>query len=137
MGEVMKKIAKVWLAYWLSALLALQPALAATTPTTAPAIGTTFPQVVHNLPLTNDDVFGSGAPAPTDCAAGGTCVAIQNATQLANYFNYLQDSTQTVKINSEWEIYSPFTTSANYVFDTNDLALTGTLDAGGNVNVLV
>ena len=91
-----------------------------------PLVGTSFSSVTQNLPLVNDYVFGSSV------VAGAGQTAITNSTQLGTYFNPYLDVTGTNTVNGEMERYQPFSASANFVFNSNNLQLTATL-ASGNV----
>lgn len=94
-----------------------------------PVANTTFDSAIAtaNVPLVADYLFGSSA------VSGGGKTAIANSSVLGTYFQNFQDFTGVVRINSELQSYESFTTAANYVFNTNNMQITGTLDAGGAV----
>jgi hypothetical protein len=100
-----------------------------------PTINTPFNVAVADIPIIAHFIFGSAATAPTDCAPGGTCAAITNATQLATYWSPYEIATGTVTVNAEMENYQPFTNTENFVFATDHLALTATLDGGTHVTL--
>lgn len=63
-------------------------------------------------------------------SAASTGTPITNATQLAAYFSPYQDLVGTAKGNSEFESYVGFSNTGNFVFNSNNLALTATLNSG-------
>lgn len=97
----------------------------------SPHVDTSFPNAVANIPIIADYVFGSSA------VAGPGQTAITNSTQLGTYFNPTEVLTGTVQVNNELQRYQPFSSAANFVFNSDNLQLTGTLDGGGSVTALV
>ena len=102
-----------------------------------PNLGDTFSTVVSHYNNVRDFLFGTGSTA----AATGSQIPIANTTQLAAHFNSCEDFTGTppgcasnTENNDELERYMPFSSTGNFVFTASSLALTGTLDSGGNVN---
>jgi len=96
-----------------------------------PDPSTPFNTVVAGYDLQRDFVFGQ------DVMLLPGQIGITNVSDLAQYFNSYADFTGTTTINSEMERYMPFSSSENFVFNQNNLALTGTLDSGGQVAPVV
>ena len=96
-----------------------------------PAYDQSFDQASSYLILQSDFLFGSGA-----VAAGSKQIAITDVADLAQYFNPYQDVDGLIRVNSELEYYQPFNSSSNFVFNSGNLALTATLDAGQHVTPL-
>jgi hypothetical protein len=89
----------------------------------------TFDSIVANAPLTNDYEFGTGVAS----APGVT--PIRNLTDLAVYFNPLEDFTNLITINGEIQRYQAFN-SSNHAFLTDRLNLWG-LNPNADWNVQV
>lgn len=91
-----------------------------------PVINTAFAKSVAslNLPVLKDYVFGANA------TAGIGQTAIRNVNDLGLEFNPYEVNTGTNTVNSEWQRYQPFSSAANFVFNSDNLALTGTLTSG-------
>jgi hypothetical protein len=136
----MMKLLKTIAGGLLSAMIGLQPVVAYDPDSGffKPTINQSFSQATANVPVVVDYTFGSSATAPTDCAAGGTCAALTTLANVATYFNGYSDSASNtgvpVKTNSELEQYCVPVSSctSNFVLDSTDLALTGTLGSSGN-----
>ena len=88
----------------------------------------TFTATVANAPLISDYEFGSSAPS------GAGITPIRNLTDLATYFNPLEDFTSGITINGEVERYQPFN-SSNHQFLTDRVLLQG-LNPSNDWNVV-
>jgi hypothetical protein len=90
----------------------------------------TLDQITAQMTLAVDYEFGSGA-------SGVGVTPIRNSSDLIANFRYYQDAggLPIPLINSQMERYQPFTASSNFVFGTDHLAITATLDPGGNATV--
>jgi hypothetical protein len=85
-----------------------------------------FAATVANAPMIANYQFGSSA------AAGPGITPITNLTQLAQFFNPLEDFTGSTTINSEIQRYQSFN-SSNHQFQTNSLQLNA-LNPNGDWN---
>lgn len=83
-----------------------------------------------NMSLQTDYLFGSSA------TGSAPVIPIRNATDLATYFNPSPDAVGTAVQNEEVERFTTSFTAGNHVFNTSDLSLTATLEAGGTFGVV-
>lgn len=90
-----------------------------------------FAAATHGWKIDRDFVFGAKTNAGTDQ------VAIRNTTELSKYWNAYADRAGTNTINAELARYEPFSSAANFIFESNSLDLTGTIDAGHNIAPLI
>src|SRR5688572_15047786 len=88
-----------------------------------PAYDQTFDTYIAGLTPSRHWTFGTGVSVGNP---------IKNTSDLATHFEAYQDGTETTVINAETQRYMPFSSTDNFVFGPDYLALKGTLARGHN-----
>lgn len=96
-----------------------------------PSDNESFAAATHGWKIDRDFVFGAKSNARVEQ------IAIRNTTELSNYWNAYADRAGTNTINAELARYEPFSSAANFIFESYSLDLTGTIDAGHNIAPLI
>ena len=105
------------------------------TPLHMPSIGESFTAGTATGTIAEDYTFGTAATAP--CAAAG-CAAITTLSQLDAKYTTQEPTAGTVITGTTMAAVTPniLSYSNNYVFNTNNLTLTATLNSGQHVTLI-